>query len=79
MHVVGHDDYRVEMNSRDGAGTITGERQDASLAQAVFENQDSCRCGEYKWSGGAEGDEQICVRLLQMWKPSVVSVFGQGC
>jgi hypothetical protein len=64
MYVVGHDDYCVEMNSRSGAGTIACERKDGTLPQTVFENQASCRSREYKWSARAEGDEQICIRLL---------------
>jgi hypothetical protein len=68
----------MQMNSRRGAGVPARERQNATLPQAVFQDKIARRRGQHKRSSGAKSDKQIGIGLLQMWKPSAISVFAEG-
>jgi hypothetical protein len=77
VYMVGHDDHRMQMHARCGAGAPARELPQATFPQAVFKDKIASSRRQHQWSAGAKGDKQICVGLLQMWKASAVLVLGK--
>src|SRR6266550_39595 len=77
MDVVGHDYGCIEMNSRTPAFRGRGRPRHTSFAQAMLENKITGYLWQNPPSACTEGDKDSRIRLLQVWKPPTITVFGQ--